>query len=109
MKWWSMLKSQYSQLHLLDSKEVTGNSSEYSTIEGLEVSRLKLCAFDESRSLTWGLILFGSIFEASLDDISNDGCDLISEWLDEEGKRSKEEEILVEMIIFSEVASCLEE
>ena len=56
------------------------------------------------------MILFESIEEVSLDAISNKGYDLISEWLDEEGKRSREEESLVEKILsFSEVASYLEE
>ena len=77
---------------------------------GMEVSRLKPCVFDESWSLKEDLNWFESIVEASLDTISNEGCYLISEILDEEGKRCREEEILVEMIFyFSKVTSCLEE
>ena len=48
--------------------------------------------------------------DTSSDAISNEECDLIYEWSHGEGKRSREKEILIEMILsFSEVSSCLEE
>ena len=70
----------------------------------MEVSRLKYGILNESWSLAGGLISFELISEVCLDAISNEGRDFISEWLDKKGKRSWEEECLVEMIIsFSEV------
>ena len=45
---------------------------------------------DKSWNSTEDLISFESIDEESLDAISNEGYDFISEWLDEEWKWSRE-------------------
>ena len=79
-------------------------------MEGLEVLRSKWCVFVEYWSLIEGFSQFELIDESRSDAISNEGCDLIYELSHEKRKISREEEILVEAILyFSAVSSCLEE